>query len=96
MSILFSPMKIGKVEMKNRIVHSATYECMAGRNWAPFINFYTADRIRNAMNFNPIGTRKIGIVVDPYLRVIDIPVVLPDEPPTSGFECLGPGGLVPE
>ena len=29
MSILFTPRKIGKIEVKNRFVHSATYECMA-------------------------------------------------------------------
>ena len=29
MSIVFSPHKIGKLEIKNRFVHSATYECMA-------------------------------------------------------------------
>jgi 2,4-dienoyl-CoA reductase-like NADH-dependent reductase (Old Yellow Enzyme family) len=32
MSKLFSPMKIGSLEIANRIVHSATYECMAGPN----------------------------------------------------------------
>ena len=30
MSILFTPGKIGKVEIANRFVNSATYECMAG------------------------------------------------------------------
>ena len=29
MSVLFTPQKIGKMEIKNRFVHSATYECMA-------------------------------------------------------------------
>jgi len=29
MSVLFTPKKIGNVEIKNRFVHSATYECMA-------------------------------------------------------------------
>ena len=29
MSIVFAPHKIGKLEIKNRFVHSATYECMA-------------------------------------------------------------------
>ena len=29
MSIVFAPHKIGKLEVKNRFVHSATYECMA-------------------------------------------------------------------
>jgi 2,4-dienoyl-CoA reductase-like NADH-dependent reductase (Old Yellow Enzyme family) len=29
MSVLFTPQKIGKIEIKNRFVHSATYECMA-------------------------------------------------------------------
>lgn len=31
MSVLFTPEKIGQMEMKNRFVHSATYECMADR-----------------------------------------------------------------
>jgi 2,4-dienoyl-CoA reductase-like NADH-dependent reductase (Old Yellow Enzyme family) len=31
-SILFTPIRIGQVEVKNRFVHSATYECMAGDN----------------------------------------------------------------
>ena len=29
MSILFTSKKIGKTEIRNRFVHSATYECMA-------------------------------------------------------------------
>ena len=29
MSLVFTPHKIGKLEVKNRFVHSATYECMA-------------------------------------------------------------------
>ncbi len=29
MSLVFTPSKIGKLEVKNRFVHSATYECMA-------------------------------------------------------------------
>ena len=29
MSVAFSPMKIGNMEVKNRFVRSATYECMA-------------------------------------------------------------------
>lgn len=32
MSILFTPKKIGNVEIKNRFVHAATYECMAEEN----------------------------------------------------------------
>lgn len=32
MSILFTPKKIGDVEIKNRFVHAATYECMAEEN----------------------------------------------------------------
>ena len=30
MSLLFEPTRIGPLEVKNRFVHSATYECMAG------------------------------------------------------------------
>jgi len=29
MSLIFTPHKIGKLEVKNRFVHSATFECMA-------------------------------------------------------------------
>lgn len=32
MSVLFSPYRINKMEVKNRFVHSATQECMAGDN----------------------------------------------------------------
>jgi 2,4-dienoyl-CoA reductase-like NADH-dependent reductase (Old Yellow Enzyme family) len=32
MSLLFSPARIGHLEVKNRLVHSATYEAMAGAN----------------------------------------------------------------
>ncbi len=32
MSILFTPKQIGDVEIKNRFVHAATYECMAEEN----------------------------------------------------------------
>lgn len=32
MSLVFTPHKIGKLEIKNRFVHSATYECMAEEN----------------------------------------------------------------
>lgn len=34
MSILFTPVKIGSMTLKNRIVHSATYECMADEKGA--------------------------------------------------------------
>ena len=32
MSVLFTPKKIGEMEIQNRFVHSATYECMADDN----------------------------------------------------------------
>jgi 2,4-dienoyl-CoA reductase-like NADH-dependent reductase (Old Yellow Enzyme family) len=32
MSLLFSPYSVNKMEVKNRFVHSATQECMAGDN----------------------------------------------------------------
>ncbi len=32
MPVLFTPKKIGKMEIKNRFVHSATYECMANNS----------------------------------------------------------------
>ncbi|MBM3300582.1 MAG: NADH:flavin oxidoreductase, partial [Deltaproteobacteria bacterium] len=32
MSLIFSPGKLGSVEIKNRLVHSATYECMAAQD----------------------------------------------------------------
>ena len=31
MSILFSSVKLGNLDLRNRFVHSATYECMAGQ-----------------------------------------------------------------
>jgi 2,4-dienoyl-CoA reductase-like NADH-dependent reductase (Old Yellow Enzyme family) len=61
MSILFTPMNIGKMEVKNRLVHSATYESMALENGQ-----VTDDLIKRYTN---LAKGEIGLIIPGYMYV---------------------------
>lgn len=61
MSALFSPMKIGYVEIPNRFVHSATYECMAKEN---------GQVSKGLINrYNNLAKGGVGLIIPGYLYV---------------------------
>ena len=62
MSILFTPQKLGKIEIKNRFVHSATYECMAND-----IGEVTDKLIKR---YSQIAKGGAGLVVPGYLFIM--------------------------
>ena len=61
MSALFSPMKIGNVEIINRFVHSATYECMARENGQ--VSEELINRYKN------LAKGGVGLIIPGYLFV---------------------------
>ncbi len=61
MSVLFTPLKIGAVEIKNRFVHSGTYECMADENG--FVTDPLLTRYRN------LSRGEIALIIPGYLNV---------------------------
>lgn len=61
MSILFSPVRIGSMEVANRFVHSATYEAMATENGE-----VTDELINRYSNLAKAGT---GLIIPGYLYV---------------------------
>ena len=61
MSALFTPMKIGKMEVKNRFVHSATYEAMALETGE-----VTDDMIKRYRN---LAKGEIGLITPGYMTV---------------------------
>lgn len=61
MSLLFSSMKIGNLEIKNRFVHSATYECMA-----------TADgQVTDQMvkRYQNLAKGEVGLIIPGYMCI---------------------------
>lgn len=62
MSILFTPQKIGKMEIKNRFVHSATYECMANDTGE-----VTDKLIRR---YRQIASGGAGLIIPGYLFIM--------------------------
>ena len=61
MSLLFSPKKIGNLEIQNRFVHSATYECMAREN----------GEVSNELikRYSRLAKGGIGLIIPGYLYV---------------------------
>ena len=61
MSVLFTPVTLGDVEIKNRFVQSATYECMAARN-----GMITDNLVRRYVRFAEGG---VGLSITGYMYV---------------------------
>ncbi len=61
MSTLFTPMKIGKMEIKNRFVHSATYEAMALETGE-----VTDDMIKKYSN---LAKGEVGLITPGFMNV---------------------------
>lgn len=61
MSILFTPGKLGKLNLKNRFIHSATYECMAKPSGA------VSDGILK--RYNRIAKGETGLIIPGYFFV---------------------------
>ena len=61
MSVLFSSVKIGNVELKNRFVHSATYECMASQTGEA-----TDDLVKR---YKTLAGGETGLIIPGYLFV---------------------------
>ena len=61
MSLLFTPKKIGNVELPNRFVHSATYESMAQKNGT-----VTDELIQR---YRKIAEGGVGLIIPGYLYV---------------------------
>ena len=62
MSILFTPKKIGKMEIKNRFVHSATYECMASDSGE------VTDKL--IKRYSQIAKGEAGLIIPGYLFIM--------------------------
>jgi len=62
MSVLFTPKKIGKMEIQNRFVHSATYECMAD------INGEVTDKL--IKRYRRIVKGGVGLIIPGYLFIM--------------------------
>jgi len=61
MSVLFTPVTIGSMTLKNRVVHSATYECMAevgGAVSEPLIKRYRT-----------LAKGEVGLIIPGYMFV---------------------------
>lgn len=61
MSVLFSPVKIGELELVNRFVHSATYECMAEEDG-------TVSR-RLITRYRTLARGQVGLIIPGYMFV---------------------------
>ena len=61
MSLVFTPHKIGKLEVKNRFVHSATYECMAEET-----GIVTDELIKR---YSQLARGDIGLLTPGYLYI---------------------------
>jgi 2,4-dienoyl-CoA reductase-like NADH-dependent reductase (Old Yellow Enzyme family) len=62
MSLLFEPARIGPLEVKNRFVHSATYECMAGTDGE------VTDELVN--RYRTLARGEVGLIIPGYLYVL--------------------------
>lgn len=58
---LFQPAVLGSVELKNRLIHSATFECMADKNGS-----VTDDLIKRYVN---LAKGEAGLIIPGYLNV---------------------------
>ncbi len=61
MTTLFTPIKLGNIQIKNRFVHSATFECMAFENGE-----VSDDLIKRYQN---LAKGEIGLIIPGYLYV---------------------------
>jgi 2,4-dienoyl-CoA reductase-like NADH-dependent reductase (Old Yellow Enzyme family) len=61
MSIAFTPMKLGDMEVENRFVHSATYECMAQETGE-----VTDELVKR---YRTLAKGEVGLVIPGYLYV---------------------------
>ncbi len=61
MSLLFEPYRIGPIEVRNRFVHSATYECMAGTDGE--VTDELVNRYRN------LARGEVGLIIPGYLYI---------------------------
>lgn len=61
MSQLFTPKKIGNLEIQNRFVHSATYECMARENGE------VSDEL--IKRYSDLAKGEIGLIIPGYLYI---------------------------
>jgi len=61
MSVLFTPLKIGDLEIKNRFVHAGTYEVMADENG--FVTDQLIDRYKH------LARGEIGLIIPGYMNV---------------------------
>jgi len=62
MSALFTPKKIGNMEIQNRFVHSATYECMADHNGE------VTDKM--IKRYNQIAKGGAGLIIPGYFYIM--------------------------
>ncbi len=61
MSVLFSPVKVGGLELKNRFVHAGTYECMASEDGR------VTDELLN--RYKRLAKGDIGFIIPGYMSV---------------------------
>jgi 2,4-dienoyl-CoA reductase-like NADH-dependent reductase (Old Yellow Enzyme family) len=61
MSLLFDPYRLGPIEVRNRFVHSATYECMAGTDGE------VTDELVN--RYRSLARGEVGLIIPGYLYV---------------------------
>jgi len=61
MSVLFDPIRIGGLELRNRFVHAGTYECMADEDGR--ITQQQLDRYRN------LARGEVGLIIPGYMFV---------------------------
>jgi 2,4-dienoyl-CoA reductase-like NADH-dependent reductase (Old Yellow Enzyme family) len=60
-SVLFTPAKVGDVEIKNRFVHSATFESMADQNGA------VTDAL--VKRYRSLAKGEVGLIIPGYMYV---------------------------
>ena len=86
MSVLFTPKTIGKMEIQNRFVHSATYECMADPN-----GNVTDKMIKR---YSKIAKGGVGLIIPGYLyimsngRAVNFQTGIHDDDMTGGLKKL--------
>jgi len=61
MSVLFTPLKLGDLEIKNRFVHAGTYEVMADENG------FVTDQLIN--RYKHLARGEVGLIIPGYMNV---------------------------
>jgi len=80
MSLVFSTAQIGSLTLKNRLIHSATYECMAAEDGSitqPLIDRYTT-----------LAKGEIGLIIPGYLYVHPRGKAIPNQASISDDKYL--------